>query len=330
MSDAARRKERKRLKRDKKKMEYRRAMAVSPYKRIGRSGEIQACYINSNWQEGGLASLHVIRVNPQGGFALGVFLIDVWCAGLKNVWGVLDMLHDQIDRHLDRARDRFPLERIEPEAARNLVAGAIRFARQNGFRLPAHYDRWLNFLGDVPDPATADLRPFGKDGGLLWVGSMEDLQRRLIGCSVEEFLRRRGVEFISEDEINDEEAEDGLDDDSEEEEDEDEIDVLGERVEEITKGIYRQAINRCSEKGETPSPLMRPAVIFVMGAMAAHALQDLADEDELAEEAIHLAEKDVPEGLQEIKSAIEQIFRVMPEGPNWANLLPRGSEIRAK
>ncbi len=58
----------------------RRAMAGSPYKRIGQIGNVDACYINADWQSNGLATIHLVRQNPRGGFALACFLIDLWCA----------------------------------------------------------------------------------------------------------------------------------------------------------------------------------------------------------------------------------------------------------
>jgi len=259
MSDAARRKERQRLKREKKKGQHRRAMAASPYKRIGQAGKLEACYINAGWQENGLASIHLVRENPQRGFALACFLIDLWCAGFKDAWGQLNLLHDDIDRHVDRAEERFELVRIEPDAARHLVAGAIRFARQNGFRLPAHYERWVNLLGEIPDPATADLRSFGKDGGLLWVGSLEDLGKRLIGCSLDDFLDRPDVDFVAPEEGFDEpDWEDESEDDSGEEIELDE--ALDQSIEDTCKRLTRF----CASRGEPLPPLMRDAVQLVL------------------------------------------------------------------
>ncbi|MGD0463038.1 MAG: hypothetical protein ABSB74_11190 [Tepidisphaeraceae bacterium] len=168
-------------------------------------------------------------------------------------------MHDDIDRHVDRAEERFELVRIEPDAARHLVAGAIRFARQNGFRLPAHYERWVNLLGEIPDPATADLRSFGKDGGLLWVGSLEDLGKRLIGCSLDDFLDRPDVDFVAPEEGFDEpDWEDESEDDSGEEIELDE--ALDQSIEDTCKRLTRF----CASRGEPLPPLMRDAVQLVL------------------------------------------------------------------
>jgi hypothetical protein len=322
MADAARRKERKRLKREKKRAQMRRVMAGSPYKRVGQVGEIEACYINADWQSGGLASIHVVRQNPGGGMALGCFLIDLWCAGLKDVWGSLDMASDDIADHIARTKEQFELVRIEPEAARHLVAGSIRFARQNGFKLPAHFDRWINFLGGVPSPARADLRSFGKDGGLLWVGPMDDLRRRLIGCSVDQFLARPGVHFVTEiedfgeDEFADEDFDDDAEDDLEAE-----MDGLGEEFEAMVEPIVREATEKCRKLGEQPSELMTDAVrtILLSAAIRSVATEGDASEKETVRGIIKSADEsagaDIPEDL---KQAIRQVLRVLPDGPeSW-------------
>jgi hypothetical protein len=132
----AKRKERQRLKRDEKKAAQRKAQSVSPYKRIGQFGQVEACYVNSDWKQQGLASVYVIHRNPSGGHAIATFLIDVWCAGLKDAWGRIDFTQEDIDRALKRARDNFDIQRIDIDTARKLIVGGIRFSRQNGFRLP--------------------------------------------------------------------------------------------------------------------------------------------------------------------------------------------------
>ncbi|HEX4055093.1 MAG TPA: hypothetical protein VHX86_12585 [Tepidisphaeraceae bacterium] len=305
MSDAARRKEHQRLKREKKKAQMRRAVAGSPYKRVGQIGKLEACYINADWQTSGLASIHLVRQNPQGGFALACFLIDLWCAGLKDAWGELDMLHDEIDRHVNRAQERFELARIEPDIARMLVAGAIRFARQNGFRLPPHHDRWVNLLGDVPNPATADLLPFGKDGGLLWIGPLDDLRRRLVVCSLDEFLARPDVHYVS-----------GIEDFGAPESDDEDFENADEELDEAFNSMVEQICGethrRCREAGEEPLPLIhRAAECIVATLMALPGVESTEETDVRRDERVENPENNPSDDPEpEMKAAIEQILRM--------------------
>ncbi len=196
MSNRASRAARQRQKRAEKKRDARRASSGSPYRRIGESDQPMACYVNRDFDEEGMASLLVLRRAPGGGHALAAFLIDRWCIGLKDAWGRLDVAVEAFNRMLGRAREHTAMERIEPEAARRMVAAAIRFSHANGFRLPARYERWVALLGGVGDWRTADTSDLGVDGGLRYVGKEADLRSRLISGTVEEFLHQPGVHYI--------------------------------------------------------------------------------------------------------------------------------------
>jgi len=196
MSANAGKRERRRLKRQQKKRQYRRVQSGSPYRRAGSSGELSACYINSNWRENGQAAIYCVRSLTDGTCAIACFLIDLWCMGLKDAWGRVDISTRELnDEILPQVRQDFELIRVKPEVIQRLVAGGIRFARDNGFRLPKRYQRWTALLGDIGDSQTADLSEFGVDGKLRYFGTMEDLRKRLIGCTVEQFLQREDVEF---------------------------------------------------------------------------------------------------------------------------------------
>ena len=96
-----------------------------PVPRQSQMGEMEACYINANWLESGMASIQVIRRNPAGGHAMAIFLVDVSCAGLKDASGRLDVMQEDIDFNLKRARENFELIRIDPEEARKLIGAGV-------------------------------------------------------------------------------------------------------------------------------------------------------------------------------------------------------------
>ncbi|MEE9294500.1 MAG: hypothetical protein V3W34_06015 [Phycisphaerae bacterium] len=198
MASDARKKERQRRKRQQKQRDLRRAQTGSPYRRIGEAGKAEACYINRDWREDGKAAIYCLRAVPGGGHALAAFLVDLWCIGLKDAWGRLDITADEFKHQVSRMRENMEIIRIEPELAKRIVAGGVRFAKENGFRLPRRYERWVALLGGVGAVNSADLTDFGKDGKLFYVGTTEDLSQRLIQGSVDQFLAREDVHFIVE------------------------------------------------------------------------------------------------------------------------------------
>jgi hypothetical protein len=200
MADQARKKQKQRLKREQKRRELRKSRGAGPA-RLFADGGLVACYVNSDWRERGQAAAFVLRRARDGRLGMATFMIDLWCAGLKDAWGRVGLTREEFEEvvdHMDATMDGTMDDAALPEVAA-LVAGAIRFARQNGFRLPAHHDRWAALLGEL-HPETADLSGFGykeQEGKTLcWVGPMHDLRARLIGSTVEHFLTRPDVAFV--------------------------------------------------------------------------------------------------------------------------------------
>lgn len=319
MPDQARRKERQRLKREKRKAQMRRAASQSPYERVGTVGEVEACYINADWHDKGMASLFLLRRNPAGGHAMAAFLIDIWCVGLKDTWGRLDFTAEELDEYMKRARERShaQLVRIGLEDARRLVAASIRFAHKNGFRLPDRYERWVKLLGELAPISDSDLTRFGKGGKLLWIGPVDDLRKRLIACTPEEFFSRPDVVFIAGDESRLVDAEQRF---------HEELDQLIENYTSLIEIGAAKATElvskRLSDRGERPLDRIEDAVtlIFALG-FARRALSD--DEDEDISAAKRLAAEQVLSRFlgsdkdanipQVLEPVIEQAFPILDE-----------------
>jgi len=269
MSTNSRKKERHRLKRKQKQLARRRAMSGSPYKRIGTSGDVTACFMNPDYAQRGQAAIFVLRSIPGGGgYALAAFLVDLWCAGLKDAWGKLDITREEFEGMVDQMDKQTPMRSGDLETVRRVVAGGLRFAQQNGFRLPPRFERWTAIIGGVGDWSQADLTHFGVDGGakLRWVAPLDDLRKRLIGCSVDEFLARADVEFV----LGDEQSA-----------------LLGDNtieIEEMIQGIQQRALDQvrrwCFANGEQPHPNLADALEVLFEAM----MQAQSDDGDIEEE----------------------------------------------
>lgn len=294
MSRDARKKEKQRLKREQKRKQARRAGTLTPLDRVARSGGELECYVNSNWRDGGMASLHVVGIAPGGRLAYAGFLVDIWCVGLKDAFGLREITRPHFEEMLAIARRGHGVVRLPAAGTRRLVAGGIRFARQNGFKLPPHYDRWTAILGDLGDVASADLDGFGVDGGLRYIGTKAFLQRRLAACSVDEFLRRPDVQWLMGDLTPRDIRESDLSDDLTGDEDEVEVSESDEQLlEEIAQSLSRvgdqaeDAVRKwCFQTRQPPHPRLREALNTLLVSvmpMAAYA-SALEEDPEAAEE----------------------------------------------
>ena len=266
MSDrAARRKQKQRIKRKQKQRELHRAhRADNPYAR-GASGELVGCWINHDWRERGQATAWVLRRGVGGGLAMAAFLVDAWCAGLKDAWGLLDVRREDFDRARQQMSDEMngTIAPCPLAVVRHVVAGGIRFAMQNGFRLAHRYDRWTAFLGSPPlDLRNADLDGFGlEDGRLRWVAPLEDLRTRYIGGRLEDFLAREDVEFVFDGQGTsfDESEDDAVDDEH--------LEESMEAFKDLSERAAAAARNWCAANGLTPEPRLVDAMAFSFAAL---------------------------------------------------------------
>jgi hypothetical protein len=272
MSKNAGNTDRRRKKRKQKQRNMQRARGGSPYRRIGEAGLEIACYINRNWHESGQAAIHCLRRTPDGGHALAAFLVDLWCVGLKDAWGRLEITAAQFkENFLVRYRDEIDLARVDLEVVKRLVAGAIRFSKQNGMRLPRRYERWTAMLGDLGDIDTADLSDFGVNGGLLYIGRVDDLKRRLTDCTVEEFFQRDGVDFIMDADRFGRPLTDSMDEEGPMNEEEAAFVNMADKAVEQFAGKVRAW---CFAQGRPPHPQLYQAcevmIASMLGGMAEH------------------------------------------------------------
>jgi hypothetical protein len=327
MSSDARKREKHRLKREKKKRDLRRAQSVSPFRRAAQLPGLLECYVTAGWRGNGLGDFVVIGQLPNGMLTLSGFLVDVWCVGLKDAWGRGQLSRQEFEENvLGPWRDRIgEVARVDVDTVRKFVAGAIRFSHQNGFRLPEHWQRYAAILGDLGPIESADLSDFGIDGGLRYVGDFDFLRKRLIGCTVEQFLNRPDVHYLTSADSYAEYAE--SDDDEEENEDDFEADPeleaslkdsvfmeqMAEAVKKIGCVIAESARQWCFANNITTAKRLEDAgaLFFTNVGMVQGSEEDLTDDeqDRMVWELMQRDINSIPAAKRgDFHAAAEQVF----------------------
>jgi hypothetical protein len=237
-------------------------------------------WVNHDWRERGQATVWVLRRGAGGRLAMAAFLVDLWCAGLKDAWGLLDVRREDFEDARDRMSQQMD-GTIAPcplDLARRLVAGGIRFAVQNGFRLADRYDRWVGFLGQPRvEWRSVALDGFGLEGGKLrWVAPLADLRARYIGGRLEDFLARPDVEFVLGTGQTSFEEFDEFDDKFDEEDEEHEEHAEHAEFERSKEFADFRALSEtaadaarrwCTANGISPEPMLVEAMGFSFAAM---------------------------------------------------------------
>lgn len=126
----------------------------------------------------GLGWIVLSRELPNGGVAVGIFLVDRYCLGVKNAIARISSRYDYDNAILAKMRAHFGSREITPATARRFVESAVEYARNLGFPPHQDYHRAKLIFGDIdPSEATEELE-FGKDGKPFFIAGPNDNQAR--------------------------------------------------------------------------------------------------------------------------------------------------------
>ncbi len=112
----------------------------------------------------GIGNVLVSRRLSSGNVGFAMFLVDVYCLGVKDVFfNILPRAVYDAKIH-GSLLDQGPVEHVTPECARKLVEGAVAYARS--FELPPHADYRVGRLifGDISAESCPTQFVFGNDG----------------------------------------------------------------------------------------------------------------------------------------------------------------------
>jgi hypothetical protein len=132
----------------------------------------------------GLGSVWFSRRLEDGRYALSVFLVDVYCLGVKSTMhAILDedkyLMH--IENFLHISEETFVPG--DPATVRKLVESAVAYARGLGFEPHADYKIAKILFGDVDAAASDAYFAFGRDGNPYYAPGPGDTpaeQRRVV------------------------------------------------------------------------------------------------------------------------------------------------------
>ena len=124
--------------------------------------------VSAELRDEGLGSLMIARQDPGGQLIFGVFLVDVYCLGVKNAFwraGTREDLEDLV-RQLEQSQRMCA---TTPECLVKIVKGAVEYARSFGFAPHPDY-RHASMLLEGIDPSTCPNQfTFGRDGKPFYI-----------------------------------------------------------------------------------------------------------------------------------------------------------------
>lgn len=156
---------------------------ISPNKKIrmARKFPFYECLINPSWQDAGLATVLISRQQPDNNLVFGVFLVDVFCLGLKNTFCNADFAISRYQTDLlgKIYREEKPVQCPIP-LAHHVVYGGIAYAEQFGFKPQKDFKLSQYILDSEADIEPCEDVEFGKDGKPLFISGPDDNVERIM------------------------------------------------------------------------------------------------------------------------------------------------------
>jgi len=145
---------------------------VSAQELLRRSGEfpVYECLICEGWEDLGLAQILLVRQLPNLKYHLGIYLVDIFCLGLKNTICFPSVKYEHVTEIKNSLRQNF-IE-IPYEDIRSLIFGAIEYADQLGFK--PNIDWKDSKLLLEPERIYEKKYTFGKEGKPFYIEGPED------------------------------------------------------------------------------------------------------------------------------------------------------------
>ena len=144
---------------------------------VAKKAPFKVCLIRKNIFSEGIGTAIVSRKMPNYRLGVGVFLLDVWCLGVKNTY--FSVLSE--DEYTDRIKEisiHETLENIHPSCARKLIEQCIDYSAGFGFKPHRDFKISRQLLSDI-DPTVCPIQyTFGKDGKPFYIsGPNENLNQ---------------------------------------------------------------------------------------------------------------------------------------------------------
>jgi hypothetical protein len=136
--------------------------------RLAAQSPIHECLVPDNLLEQGIGNLVFSRRLPDGRIALAMFLLDVFCLGVKNAFFTI-LAREVYDQRLSHWSGPESLKPMPPACFRKLVEGGVAYARELGFSPHSDYAEAQQIFGDVDVTACETHFEYGREGKPLYI-----------------------------------------------------------------------------------------------------------------------------------------------------------------
>ena len=130
---------------------------------ITSSKRAPVAYQSNNLFELGVGHVVIARFKTSGAAELGVFLVDVFCLGVKNAF-FLKSDPGEFQEHLDKLFSRYAAIEISAACGRKLVESSVAYAARLGLPPHSDYKKACRVLGGIDARECETNFVFGQNG----------------------------------------------------------------------------------------------------------------------------------------------------------------------
>jgi SEC-C motif len=158
---------------------------------------VEACYLNADWKQQGLARIVVTRSQENGKIMVAAFLVDTFCLGVKNAFCNEGLGRRQIEAQLlpGYYQNEEPT-RVGINYVKEIIYGAVDYARDLGFDPHPDFELSRHVLGAEEINRTRSLKFGGPEGKPLYVAGPDDDAAAILQ-KLRNRLGKNGFNFIT-------------------------------------------------------------------------------------------------------------------------------------
>lgn len=151
---------------------------------------IYECLITDTLFEQGMGNLYFTRQMPDGRVSAGIFLVDVFCLGVKDAF-VTVVERFQYENQMKKQPGQEPFMPTSPACFRKLVEGAVAYARDLGFEPHRGYAEARQIFGNQETASCTQEFKYGHEDKPLYISGPYETPARAKAI-VEQLRRLKG------------------------------------------------------------------------------------------------------------------------------------------
>ena len=142
--------------------------------RSSQNYPVEKCLINGDWEKKGMANIIVIRRQEEDRYIFAGYLVDLFCLGVKDAFCNAGLSRRAVEEQLSHVMKRDSFQPIDLEYAKEIIYGAIDYAKKIGFDPHPDFKLAREVLGNAEATRRHKIRFGGPDGKPLLISGPDD------------------------------------------------------------------------------------------------------------------------------------------------------------